>query len=120
MQKGPTKQNKFKMIEESVFEDKQMWWGLREGGNDGRREKGLRALRGTEGREKQEDDKIGKRGRKRQQLSQIADISLGYIIYNAPLSAQWWMCINPLPRENQLISVALAFHHPMKYLSTNI
>lgn len=69
----------------------------------GRREKGLRALRGTEGREKQEDDKIGKRGRKRQQLYRIADISLGYIIYNAPLSAQWRMCINPLPRENQLI-----------------
>lgn len=86
----------------------------------GRREKGLRALRGTEGRERQEDDKIGKRGRKRQQLYRIADISLGYIIYNAPLSAQWRMCINPLPRENQLISVAPAFHHPMKYLSTNI
>lgn len=50
----------------------------------GRREKGLRALRGTEGRERQEDDKIGKRGRKRQQLYRIADISLGYIIYNPP------------------------------------
>lgn len=45
----------------SVFRDKQMRWGVREGREDGRREKGLRALIGTEGREKQEDDKIEKR-----------------------------------------------------------
>lgn len=38
-----------------------MRWGVREGREDGRREKGLRALIGTEGREKQEDDKIEKR-----------------------------------------------------------
>lgn len=45
---------------------------------------------GPEGRGKQEVDKMEKReGENRQQLSQIADISLGYIIHKAPMSAYW-------------------------------
>lgn len=65
--------------------------GVSERGDDGRRGEGLRALRGTERREKQKVDKIEKRkgGVRRQQLSQIADISLGYIIRNVPLSTSW-------------------------------
>lgn len=40
-----------------VFRDKRVKLGVREGGNDGRREKELGALKGTEGREKQDVDK---------------------------------------------------------------
>lgn len=80
--------------------------GVSERGDDGRRGEGLRALRGTERREKQKVDKIEKRkgGVRRQQLSQIADISLGYIIRNVPLSTSWWLCISLFPWENQYIS----------------